>query len=179
MIRGVTEKTFENLQLGEGAFLKEKYTGTLVEGNILSATRGGATINIAPVYRTRTIDGVPANTMEAKTVDSVNVTASFTALEITPELIKRACGVADLDEAGKVLTLRHKIETTDFEPLYWIGEISDGRKVQITFKNAFNENGLSLRTQPNNEGELSLSFTGNYSAKDLDTPPVEIEFIDA
>lgn len=179
MIRGVTETTFENLQLGEGAFLKQKYTGSLIEGNILSATRGGATITIAPVYRTRTIDGVPANTMEAKAVDSVNVTASFTALEITPELIKRACGVADLNEAGKILTLRHKIETTDFEDLFWIGEISDGRKVQITFKNAFNENGLSLRTQPNNEGELSLSFTGNYSVKDLDTPPVEIEFIDA
>lgn len=179
MIRGVTEKTFENLQLGEGAFLKSKYTGTLSADNIISATRGGATIAITPVYRTRTIDGVPVNTAEAKAVDSVGVTASFVALEITPELIKRAIGIADLDEANKVLSLRHKIETTDFEPLYWVGEISDGRKVQITFKNAFNENGLSLRTQPNNEGELSLSFSGNYSVTDLDTPPVEIEFIDA
>ena len=179
MIRGVTQTTFENLQLGEGAFLKQKFAGSLIEGNILSATRGGGNIAITPVYRTRTIDGVPANTKEAKAVDSVNVTASFIALEITPELIKRACGVADIDEAGKIITLRHEVKTTDFEDLYWIGEVSDGRKVQITFKNAFNENGLSLRTQPNNEGELSLSFSGNYSVADLDTPPVEIEFIDA
>ena len=179
MIRGVTENTFENLQLGEGAFLKAKYEGTLSADNIISATRGGATISITPVYRTRTIDGVPVNTMEAKAVDSVGVTASFVALEITPELVKRACGVADLDETGKVLSLRQNIQTTDFEDLYWLGEVSDGRKVQITFKNAFNENGLSLRTQPNNEGELSLSFSGNYSVADLDTPPVEIEFIDA
>lgn len=179
MIRGVTEKTFENLQLGEGAFLKSKYTGSLNADNIISATRGGATISITPVYRTRTIDGVPTNTMEAKTVDSVGVTASFVALEITPELIKRAIGVADLDEAGKVLSLRHKVETTDFGDLFWIGDVSDGRKVQITFKNAFNDNGLSLKTQPTNEGELSLQFSGNYSVADLDTPPVEIEFIDA
>jgi hypothetical protein len=179
MIRGVTEKTFENLQLGEGAFLKAKFTGTLSADNILSATRGGGTLNITPAYRTRSIDGIPANTKEAKAVDSIGVTASFVALEITPELVRRACGVADLDTANKIITLRHEVKTTDFEDLYWLGEVSDGRKVQITFKNAFNENGLSLRTQPNNEGELSLSFSGNYSVADLDTPPVEIEFIDA
>ena len=179
MIRGVTQGTFENLQLGEGAFLKTKYAGSLSDDMILSATRGGATISITPVYRTRVIDGVPSNTAEAKAVDSVGVMASFVALEITPELLKRALGVADLDETGKLLSLRHKVETTDFEDLYWIGEISDGRKVQITFKNAFNDNGLSLRTAQNNEGELSMSFSGNYSVADLDTPPVEIEFLDA
>ena len=179
MITGVTENTFKNLQLGEGAFLKSKFTGELVANNILSATRGGGTLNITPVYRTRNIDGVHQNTMEAKVVDYVTATASFVALEITPELIKRALGVADLNEAGKILSLRHTVETTDFGDLYWIGEVSDGRKVQITFKNAINENGLSLKTTQKNEGELSLSFSANYSVKDLDTPPVEIEFIDA
>jgi hypothetical protein len=177
MIRGVTTGTFEHLQLGEGAFLKTKYEGTLNDDMILSATRGGATISVVPVYRTRVIDGVPANTKEAKAVDSVSVNASFVALEITPELLKRALGSADL--SGNKLTLRHKVETTDFEDLYWIGEVSDGRKVQITFKNAFNENGLSLKTAQNNEGELSMNFSGNYSVANLDTPPVEIEFINA
>lgn len=177
MIRGVTAGTFEHLQLGEGAFLKTKYAGSLNDDMILSATRGGATLNIVPVYRTRNIDGVPANTKEAKAVDSINVNASFVALEITPELLKKALGSADL--SGNKLTLRHKVETTDFEDLYWIGEVSDGRKVQITFRNAFNENGLSLKTAQNNEGELSMNFSGNYSVADLDTPPVEIEFLDA
>ena len=177
MIRGVTQETFKNLQLGEGAFLKTKYEGTLVESNILSATRGGATISITPVYRTRVIDGVPTNTKEAKAVDSVSVTASFVALEVTPELLKKALGVADVNE--NTISVRHNVKDEDFADLYWIGEISDGRKAQITFKNAFNENGLSLRTAQNNEGELSMSFSGNYSAVDLDTPPVVIEFIDA
>lgn len=180
MIRGVTEKTFENLQLGEGAFLKAKYTAgvKITAEQILSATRGGGTLNITPVYRTRQIDGIPQNTAEAKAVDSISASASFVALEITPELIKRACGSAYIDETGKVIKFRHKVETTDFAPLYWVGEVSDGRIIQITFQNAFNENGLALRTQQNNEGELSMNFSGNYSVKDLDTPPIEIEFID-
>lgn len=182
MIRGVSSKTFQNLQLGEGAFLKSQYLGTEtkteLDAKILSATRGGATINIAPVYRTRTIDGVPANTLEARTIDSVNVTASFTALEITPELLKIAGGGADYEDTTNTLELRHKLITTDFNDLYWVGDVSDGRRIQITFKNAINVNGIQLKTAQNNEGELTMSFEGNYSVADLDTPPVEIKFYD-
>ena len=182
MIRGVSENTFKNLQLGEGAFLKSAYIGTEtkaeLDAKILSATRGGATISITPVYRTRTIDGVPANTAEAKADDSVGVSASFTALEITPELLKRALGGADYDDATNKLKLRQKLTTTDFADLYWVGDVSDGSRVQITFKKAFNENGLQLRTQQFNEGELTMNFSGNYSVADLDTPPVEIQFFE-
>lgn len=179
MIRGVNANTFKNLQLGEGAFLKSAYNGTaLTNDQILSATRGGATINIAPVYRTRVIDGIPTNTAEARTIDSVNVTASFTALEITPELLERAAGGADYNAATKTLSLRHTLKTADFGDLYWVGDVSDGRRVQITFKNALNTNGIQLRTQQNNEGELSMNFEGNYGVADLDTPPVTIQFFD-
>lgn len=179
MIRGVSGNTFKNLQLGEGAFLKTPYNGgNLTADQILSATRGGATVNITPVYRTRNIDGVPANTAEAKAVDSVSVNASFVALEITPELLKRALGGANYDDATNKLKLRQKLVISDFADLYWVGDVSDGRRVQITFKKAFNENGLQLRTQQFNEGELSMNFSGNYSVADLDTPPVEIEFFE-
>jgi hypothetical protein len=177
MVRGVTQQTFQRLQLGEGAFLKTKYTSTLTDDMILSATRGGATITIAPRYRTRAVDGVPENTKGAKAVDSVAVNASFVALNSTPEFVKRALEVADL--TGNIIKLRHKVEDSDYEDLFWLGEISDGRKVQITFKNAFNETGLSLRATQNNEGELSMNFSGNYDLNNLDTPPVEIEFLDA
>lgn len=179
MVRGVTQNTFQNLQLNEGAFLTSPYAGTLTDSQILSATRGGATINITPVYRTRNIDGVPANTKEARTVDSVTVTASFVALEANEDLITKACGVADYDSTTGKITLRHKVKTTDFADLYWIGDISDGRKVQIKFANALNTSGLSLTTAQNDEGGLSMTFEGNYSVADLDTPPVEITFIEA
>lgn len=179
MLRGVSETTFKNLQLGEGAFLKEAYNGvSLDKSNILSATRGGSTISIVPVKRTRQIDGIPTNTMEAKAIDSVNVTASFVALEATPELMKYALGSADYDDGSKKITLRHEMKTSDFQTLYWVGDISDGRRVMITFKNTDNEGGLSLRVQPNNEGELSITINGNYSVADLDTPPVEIQYFD-
>lgn len=183
MLRGVTEKTFNNLQLNEGAFLKSKYMGTEskadLNAKVLSATRGGATLNITPVLRTRTIDGVPANTAEARTIDSYTATASFVALEVTPELLKIAGAGADYTEAAKKLSFRHTLKTEDFGDLYWVGTISDGRSIQISFKSALNTSGISLKTAEKNEGELSMTFEANYSVADLDTPPVEVEFLDA
>lgn len=180
MIRGVSAKTFQNLQLGEGAFLKSAYDGTtLTASQIISATRGGGVLNITPVFRTRTIDGVPTNTKEARTIDYVTAVATFTALEITPELLKMAGAGADYDDKSDKITLRHELKTTDFGDIYWLGDISDGRRVQIIFKSAINTNGIQLTTQQNNEGGLSMQFEANYSVEDLDTPPIEIQFFDA
>lgn len=179
MIRGVTQTTFQNLQLGEGAFLKSAYNGTAIQPTqILSATRGGGTLNITPVFRTRQIDGVPTNTKEARTIDYVTAVATFVAMEITPELLERAGAGADYSDVSNKITLRHTLTTSDFGDLYWVGDISDGRRVQITFKSAINTNGIQLRTQQNNEGELSMQFEANYSVADLDTPPIEVEFFD-
>ena len=176
MIKGVNESTFQKLQLGEGAFLKNKYNGTFVDEDVISATRGGGSIAITPVWRTRVIDGVHSNTAEARVVDNVTATANFTAVEITGENFVRAIGCADY--ADNKVTLRHEVKITDFQPIYWVGTLAgENKAVQITFLNAINTSGLSLTVREKNEGEFALTFEANYSVNDLDTPPVEIEFL--
>ena len=180
MLRGVNERTFQKLQLGEGAFLNTEYTkGTqLTPDMIISATRGGATISITPVWRTRVIDGIHSNTAEARVVDNVTATASFTALEVTGENFAKAIGCATYDTETNKVNVSHTVTMDNFEPIYWVGTLSDGvTEVQITFANALNTNGLQLRATEKNEGELALNFEANYSVNSLDTPPVEIEFL--
>lgn len=178
MLRGVNEQTFQKLQLGEGAFLKTKYEGTLSPDQIISATRGGGTLAITPVWRTRTIDGIHPNTAEARTIDYYTATAGFTAVEITGENFARAIGAADYSSDTKRVTARHEVKTEDFNDIYWLGTLSGtDTAVQITFKNAINTSGLSLTVREKNEGELALTFEANYSVNSLDTPPVEIEFL--
>lgn len=179
MIKGVNKETFKNLVLNEGAFLNSAYNGTnILPNQVIGATRGGGTISIASVMRTRQIDGIPTNTAEARANDSFTASASFTTLEIKPELLRRAGASADYDETTKKITFRHEIKTSDFGDIYWVGSISDGRLIQIKFSSAINTNGIQLRVQPNNEGELSMVFEANYSVEDLDTPPVEITYLD-
>ena len=178
MITGASAKTFNNLQLGEGAFLSTKYVDSLISENIISATRGGASITITPQYRSRVIDGIHDNTLEAKVIDYVMVKATFIALEITPSLLAKAIGGADYNETTGVITPRHSLSSADFTSVYWIGELSDGKKVQIIFNNVLNTNGMTLKTASKGEGELSLEFTAHYSVESLDTPPVSIEYIE-
>lgn len=176
ILTGLSSKTPNNLQLGEGVFIKNGYSGTLVEEDIISATRGGATIAITPIWRNRDIDGSFENVKELKVLEYWTVQATFVAMEVSVDTFLTALGCSD-NTAG-VISLRHIVKTTDFKDIYWIGTLSDtGKKIQITFKNALGTGGLQLKTASRNEGELSVTLDGHYSIADLDTPPVEIQFI--
>lgn len=180
MLTAVNQNTFKNLQLNEGVFIKQAYNGTtLSESDIISATRGGGTVNIVPVLRTRQIDGVHENTRGARVIDSYNVTAAFTILEMTKENLVLALLGADYNDTTKKITPRHRIKETDYKNIYWLGELSDGKMVQITFKNAINTNGLNLTVSEKNEGTLALNISANYDVSSLDTPPFEITYFDS
>jgi len=176
MITGVNANTFQKLQLNEGVFLKAPYEGTLNAEDIVSATRGGATIAIVPTQREIAIDGLRTHTKEALILDDFSVTASFVAVEYSKEVVKMALGSAD--EVDNTITPRHKILTaSDFVDLYWLGELSDGRKVQIKFSNTYSTNGLNFKSTEKSTGEITLNFTAFYSIDDQETPPVSIEYL--
>lgn len=177
MITGANTNTPTRYQLNEGMFLKAPFTGVAGtdEPNIVSATLGGATITIVPTIRQRGGDGVPANTKEFMAIDEYVVKASFVIVEITAENTKLAVGAADL--TNNVIKPRHSVSSSDFSDLYWVGELIDGKKVQIKFSNAFNTNGFNFKTSPKGEGQYTLDLTAHYSVSSLDTVPVEITFI--
>lgn len=177
MITGLNANTPLRLQLNAGVFLKSAYTGNKEtdKGNIVSATRGGATITSIPTRRQSAVDGAPQHTKELQRNEDYVTTASFTCLEVTKENIKMAIGSADI--IGNKIKPRHKINATDFFTLYWVGELADGQKVQIKFSDALNENGLNLTTVDKNDGSYALNIIAHYSIEDLDTVPVEMEFL--
>lgn len=178
MLTGLNSSTAQNIQLGAGAILKEKYVaGTkLTAENVLSATNGGITMAIVPEYFTPSIDGNFDNVMgTGKTVTRYTATLSFTAVEADAEVLAKALGCADI--AGNVIVGRHTIKDTDYSDIYAIGEKGDGSIIQFTLKNAMNTNGLTLTTANNGNGGIAFSISANYSVDDLDNPPFEIETI--
>ena len=177
MITGLNTNTPVRLQLNEGMFLKAEYTGTKATdvANIVSATRGGATISIVPTIRQSTVDGARANTRELQRIDEYVVTAAMTIVELTSTTTKMALGSADV--SGTTITPRHNVTVSDFTTLYWVGELADGKKVQIKFSNAYNTNGLNFTTTEKGEGSYALNLVAHYSIDTLDTVPVEIKFL--
>lgn len=178
MITGATSGTFQNLQLGVGAFISEAYTGTFDKSKVIGATRGGASISIVPVMRSIAVDGIPDNTKEARVIDNFTATATFTAIEVgNKDILVRALAGADYSASTKKITLRHKLADGDFKDIYWLGETSKGDMIQITFKNSLSTGGMSLQANDKGEGEVAITIEANYSVADLDTPPVEIQYI--
>lgn len=177
MITGLNANTPVRMQLNAGMFLKAAYTGVKETdvANIVSATRGGATISIVPTIRQSAVDGARANTLELQRIDEYVVTASMTIVELTTTTTKMALGSADI--SGDTITPRHIVKASDFTTLYWVGELADGKKVQIKFNNAYNTNGLNFSTTEKGEGTYALNLVAHYSVDDLDTVPVEVKFL--
>lgn len=178
MITGLNASTAINLQLGAGAVLKTRYVkGTpLSADNVLSATNGGITFSAGPQWFIPAVDGIHGNVKGGgKRIINWVATLSFTAVEADAEVLAKALGCADV--SGNVITGRHTIKAEDYSDIYFIGEKSDGSVIQITLKNALNENGLNLTTTNNGNGGIAFTFNANYDISDLDTPPFEIETI--
>lgn len=178
MITGVNSNTAQNLQLGAGVVLKEKYVaGTDFKDYILSATNGGATFSAVQNYWTPSVDGISENTKGMRQGGYWTVTLTFTAVEASADVLKKALGCVDVDSETGVITGRHTIKPEDYENFYFVAEKSNGDVIQITIKNALNTSGLNLTTANNGNGGIAFTITGHYDLDDLDTPPFEIETI--
>ena len=178
MLTGLNSQTAQNIQLGAGAILKEKYVANtkLTAENILSATNGGMTVAIIPEFFTPSIDGNFDNVKgTGKTITRYTVNLSFTAVEADAEVLAKALGCVDI--TGNIIRGRHRIKDTDYADIYAIGEKGDGSIIQVTLKNAMNTSGLSLVTSNNGNGGISFTISANYDVNDLNTPPFEIETI--
>lgn len=177
MLTGLNSGTAQNLQLGAGAVLKEKYVrGTkLTDENILTATNGGITFSAVPQFWTPSIDGAGEYVKDLRMVGNWVVTLTFTAVEADASVLLKALGCADIENG--VIKGRHTINAYDYADLYVIGEKANGDVIQITIKNALSTNGLSLTTQNNGNGGIAFTINGHYDLDDLDNPPFEIENI--
>lgn len=159
--------TFDEMQLDAGILLSNFTLATQAFQNsdIICATTGGIQITCTPTYSDMgsDVDNCPNNTKELKHLDSWECTIAFTALGVTPEVIKLALGAADITAASGLVTPRGSVSSNDFADLWWVGDRADGGIVAVHLKNALSTGGFSLKTTKNGKGQLSVTLTGHVA----------------
>lgn len=178
MLTGLTERTTTSIQLNAGVLLKN-YTKSesIDDEDIIAATRGGGSVTIVPTVRQIAVDGAPTYVKGLERIDDWVATLNMTLLELNKGAAKLALGggakMTDTT-ADAVFKATTTIATTDYQDLYWVGNMSSGENVVIKLKNALNTNGLNLTISDRGEGTYALTVIAHYDVSDLENAPFEI-----
>lgn len=177
---GLTDRTVQNLQLNAGVFLKTYSKGVTIDDNdIIGATRGGGSFSAVPTIHQVAVDGAPTYVKGLERVDDWVVTLNVSSfLEFTADALALALGVGVTKGAGDAsdttLTVKTEVNAGDYQDIYWVGDLSNGKNVVIHLKNCLNLTGLAITANDRGEGTYPLTFTAHYAVGDLDTAPFEI-----
>lgn len=178
----VSSDVFDNLQLEAGVLLNSfnpDSPAAPTDSTIICATTGGVNPTCVPTYTDygEDIDNVPNNTKELARIDGWECKLSFTALDVTEDTIKMALGAADSTAAtsSKAASIipRSELDDSDFQNVWWVGDIADGRMVAIKLVNAISTGGFNLQTTKAGKGQLSVELTGYVSIEDTSEIPME------
>ena len=176
--------TFDNLQLDAGVLLTTfdpANPAAPASGNIICATTGGITINATPSYSDlgEDVDNCPNNMKELKHLDSWDCSIAFTCLTNSIDGIRRSLGAATVTQnSGKIVPNRD-LDQSNFEDIWWVGDLADGGAVAVKLLNALSTEGFSLQTTKNGKGQISVTMTGHVSLSAQTTMPMEIYVIAA
>lgn len=172
--------TFQKLQMNAGILVDEFYPETGEIGKLLGATTGGIQFATNPTYEDfgADIDNCPDNTKELKRLTGYDPQMSGTFLTFSEDVGKKLVGAADA--AGKKITPRNSLKSTDFFDLWWIGDYSDENTgenagfIAIHLINALNTAGFQIQSTKRGKGQLAFEFHGHYSIFDIDKVPFEL-----
>lgn len=195
IISGLTAKTFNNLQLNEGAFLFDFDVTTYADAaavatavaaalkagtNVLGATIGGGSFSAEPSIREIEVDGLRYPFVGSTVNDMWTVKLSGTAKEVNADNFARFLATCD-KETSKAnvtkLTVRTEIKASDYIPkLCWVGSTSQGVCV-IELENVLNTSGVTLTFQDKGEGSIPFEFQAHCADIDSqDKAPFAIYF---
>ena len=157
-----------DFQLGAGVLLSsfDITAPSITPTNIIAATTGGITFNITPTVDDlgSDVDNCPEKTVELAYVSKYDVSLATTLLNLGNTGVTMALGASDMAEnttAGvKAYTLRYNLETTDFQTMWWLGGLADGRYLAAQLLRGFNTGGFSLKTTKNGKGQTAITITG-------------------
>lgn len=175
----VSSTAFEDLQFDAGTLLRtfDPANPVIEDDAIICLTTGGITATCTPTFVDdgADIDNVPDNMLEFKRITSYTATLGFTALSVSASAIKLSLGAADTsDEEGVTkITPRMELKETDFEDIWWVGDVKGGKMAAVQLKKALSTGGFSLKTTKAGKGNLSVTLTGHYSIKAQDEVPMD------
>lgn len=174
----VSSTAFEDLQFDAGTLLRtfDPANPVIEDDAIICLTTGGITATCVPTFVDdgADIDNVPDNMLEFKRITSYTATLGFTALSVSASAIKLSLGAADTSDVEGVtkITPRMELKETDFEDIWWVGDIKGGKMAAVQLKKALSTGGFSLKTTKAGKGNLSVTLTGHYSIKAQDEVPM-------
>ena len=196
MITGLSNLTFQRLQLNAGVFLKnfnhkqyedldslnEALEAALKDDtNRIGATRGGGTFECTPEVRNIEADGKRYEFVGSTIFDSWTVKLTGTLIEIVPENLNMVIAAADVTgEKGKrTVRARTDLLPADYiNNLVWVGNTSNGY-ILIALKNALNTTGATLTFTDKGEGTLPFEFHAHQdSVDDMEYAPFEIVYFE-
>lgn len=175
----ISAEAFQAMQFEAGLLLKSFNPADPQEPedeDIICATSGGINPTLVASYSDlgEDVDNCPNNTKELKILESWEAKLACTALDITPEVIRRSLGAADIDELNpNAVTARMDIKQSDFEDLWLVCDRLDGGFVAIHLLNALSTGGFSLQTTKKGKGTVALEFTGHVSINAQNVVPME------
>lgn len=170
------EGTFKEMQMNAGILLDGFTPATGEIKNILGATSGGITFTAIPTYSDfgEDIDNCPTNMKELKNLNSWEAKMAGIFITVSTNLAKTLVSVADIDSEDSTHVIpRNKLERTDFEDIWWVGDYSDlngeqnGGFCAVHLMNALSTGGFQIQSTDSGKGQFTFEFLGHYS---LDNP---------
>lgn len=173
----IPEDTFNELQVNAGVIVKtfNPAVGTLDMNSLVTATTGGIKVDCKPTFEDygSDVDNAIKNSKELKRKTEMDVKFACTALCFNRETIKMSLGASDVRTADGAIISRKDLKQSDFQSLWFIGDLSNGGYLAIRFIDALSTGGFSLQTADKGKGKLALEFTAHSSLSSQDVEPVE------
>lgn len=170
--------TFKELQVNAGVLLKRfnPAVGQLDMDALITATSGGIKIDIKNTFEDfgSDVDNAKKNSKQLKRKTEADIGFSCTALNLNKDTIKMALAAAEERTADGAIILRTDLALTDFQSIWFVGDMADGGYIAIKFIDALSTDGFSLQTNDKGKGKLALGFKAHTSLDSQDTEPVEI-----
>lgn len=178
----ITADAFNNMPYDSGMLLNRFNVNnptTPADADIVCTTTGDITINcnLETIDLSEDVNNLHGEFMEFQQPNGWTVEMSFTALEMTPEVLRTAFGAADVD--GNKVSPRNTFYLRDFRDLWWVGKTLGGGLVVAHIMNAISTGGVQFTTTKNGKGTMGVTLKGFASLQAQDVVPVEFYVLEA
>lgn len=172
----ISAESFKSMQFDSGMLVKNFDASEVTEpseDDILCTTTGNITVNCTPtmVDLGDDVNNLHVQAKELQYIQRWTATMGFTALEMSPEVLKMVLGAADVDSESGAITPRMELKEEDFtQNLALVMRLIGGGLAVAVIDNALSTGGLSITTQKEGKGNLAVTMTAFASLTKQDVP---------
>lgn len=174
----VASTAAQNIQVDAGLLLKSFDVTSPVEpadSDIVCATTGDFSISAVPTVEDffADVNNAPVNTKEGKRITGWECSLGVTCLEVTADTVALALGASKTNTNGGIAP-RDQYTSTDFNTLYWIGDmVAEDKLFVVKLGNTVSTGGLTFTSSNNGKGQLALTLTPHASIASPTDMPME------